>query len=167
MKSGYYSKVDEELKKITSIRNLAVFDHADVLYDALRNSQHRLMIISPWIRRKVVNEQFLKEIENLLRRNVDVYLGYGIGDGKCDPWPIRKLNELKSRFRNFHFLEFGDTHAKVLISDDRFFVVSSFNWLSFKGDPAATFRDEQGILVALPDLVDKKFQEQLVRFNLS
>lgn len=162
-----HAKIEEDLKKVTSIRNLAVFDHPDILDDALKNSQHRLMIISPWIRRKVVNEEFLKEIENLLRKGVEVYIGYGIGDSKGDPWPIRKLGELTSRFRNFFLIDFGDTHAKVLISDDRYFVVSSFNWLSFKGDPTATFRDEQGILVALPSLVDQKFREQLLRFNLT
>jgi len=162
-----HSKIDGELKKVTSIRNLAVFDHADILVDALKNSKQRLMIISPWIRRKVVNEQFLKEIENLLTSGVSVYIGYGYSDGsRGDPSPIRKLGELMKRFRNFYFVDFGDTHAKVLISDDRYFVVSSFNWLSFKGDPTATFRDEQGILVALPNLVNEKFQDQLVRFNL-
>jgi hypothetical protein len=45
-----------------------------------------------------------------------------------------------------------DTHAKVLIWDDTW-VSSSFNWLSFRGDPSKTFRQEEGILVRIPEKV--------------
>lgn len=162
-----HAKADEELKKVTSIRNLAVFDHPDILDDALTNSRQRLMIISPWITKKVVNEEFIRRIEGLLRKNVSVYIGYGLPHGQRNhPWSIGKLEDLGRKFDSMHFVKLGDTHAKVLISDNDFFVVSSFNWLSFKGDPSATFRDEQGVLIALPELVDKKFEEQLARFNL-
>lgn len=163
-----HAKADEELKKITGIRNLAVFDHPDILDDALINSRQRLMIISPWITKKVVNEEFIRKIEGLLRKNVSVYIGYGLPHGQGNhPWSVGKLDEFERRFSTMHFVKLGDTHAKVLISDNKFFVVSSFNWLSFKGDPSATFRDEQGVMVSLPELVDEKFEDQLVRFNIS
>jgi hypothetical protein len=59
----------------------------------------------------------------------------------------------------------GDTHAKILIKDSDFYAVTSFNWLSFKGDPNRTFRDEQGVLLQEPGLVDQKFNELIVRFD--
>jgi hypothetical protein len=59
----------------------------------------------------------------------------------------------------------GNTHAKVLIKDSDFAAVTSFNWLSFKGDPNRTFRDEQGTLLQEQGLVDQKFNELAGRFN--
>jgi len=57
----------------------------------------------------------------------------------------------------------GNTHAKVLIKDSEFLAVTSFNWLSFRGDPGRTFRDEQGTLVQQPEYVDNKFDERVTR----
>lgn len=154
----------ERVLESLEVRNLSVFDHPDVLQDAIANSTQRLLIISPWIRRQVVNEGFIKRIENLLKSGVEVFIGYGIGDKKCDPWPIRQFQNLVKRYRNFYFRDFGNTHAKVLISDSRFYVMGSFNWLSFRGDPAATFRDEQSIKVSVPQLIEQTFIEQKQRF---
>lgn len=148
----------------TGIHFLSVFDHPPLLEEALINSSQRLMIISPWIRTKVVNYEFLKDFESLLKAGVKVYIGYGFGDGKVDPSPVRKLTQLAERYSNFVFKDFGNTHAKVLISDSNFLVISSFNWLSFKGDPEATFRDEQGTKITIPAEIDKKFNEQLTKF---
>lgn len=148
----------------TGIHYLSVFDHPPLLEEALNHSSQRLMIISPWIRTKVVNQDFLKNIEILLKKGVKIYIGYGIGDGKVDPSPIRRLTQLATRYSNFVFKDFGNTHAKVLISDSKFVVVSSFNWLSFRGDPEATFRDEQGIKITKSIEIDKKFSEQITKF---
>jgi hypothetical protein len=51
--------------------------------------------------------------------------------------------------------DWGDTHAKVLIKDSDFSVVSSFNWLSFKGDPSRTFRDEQDLKVQDANFIER------------
>lgn len=36
-------------------------------------------------------------------------------------------------YKNFHFVYVGNTHCKSLVCDDQFAVVTSFNWLSYKG----------------------------------
>jgi len=50
----------------------------------------------------------------------------------------------------------SDTHAKVLVSDSAFAIFTSFNWLSFVGDPKRTFRDERGLLVRKPEVVSQE-----------
>jgi hypothetical protein len=50
-----------------------------------------------------------------------------------------------------------NSHAKILIFDD-VWINTSFNWLSFRGDPNRTFRMEEGTLVQIPEQVDKAFQ---------
>jgi hypothetical protein len=37
--------------------------------------------------------------------------------------------------------------GEVYREDNEFAAVTSFNWLSFKGDPKHDFRDEQGVLL--------------------
>ena len=59
----------------------------------------------------------------------------------------------------------GDTHAKVLIKDSDFFVITSFNWLSFRGDPSKPFREEWGTMVRDPTLVDDFYSEIVKRFS--
>lgn len=50
----------------------------------------------------------------------------------------------------------ANTHAKILIFDDQC-ITTSFNWLSFRGDPNRTYRMEEGTLVQVPSEVDKAF----------
>jgi hypothetical protein len=124
--------------------------------------------VSPWIRRKVVNGKFLAQLEDRLKANVDVYIGWGMSkDTRADDIdrdPREGLEKLSRRYANFHFEWFGDTHAKLLISDRRFAVATSFNWLSFKGDPRRTFREEWGMLVKDPRVVDEQFDRIIKRF---
>lgn len=161
--------IENTVKQMTQ-RWLYCADHPGLLQKALDESESRLMIISPWIRYNIVNENFCKKIEELLKRKVNIYIGYGLVDDRKDTkQPIDKiamklLEPLQKKYRNFYFKMLGDTHAKVLVSDNKFAITTSFNWLSFKGDPRRKFRDEQGFLASDPALVNAKFTELARRF---
>jgi hypothetical protein len=72
---------------------------------------------------------------------------------------------MAARFKDqFVVRRFGYTHAKVLIWDDKW-VTTSFNWLSFKGDPRRTFRQQEGVLVAIKAKVDKRYEGYLAQFE--
>ncbi|GAA2933676.1 hypothetical protein GCM10010458_16250 [Microbacterium luteolum] len=131
-----------------SITQIGVFEHPLRLRAALSSAQRRILIISPWIRRAVVNSQFLTDLERRLKGGVDVQIGYGIGlDGAgTDQAAVDKLNVLARTYLNFNFVRLPNTHAKILIYDD-LYITSSFNWLSFRGDPKRTYRMEEGTLV--------------------
>jgi len=170
------TKLEEEIKRVIaekstlSIQNLEMYDHRPLLERAVRESEKRLMIISPWINTHSVDKLFLEEFENLLKRKVMVYIGYGIDDGKDQKYPNRKaekdLENLASKYsQNFMLKRLGDTHAKILISDTKFAVITSFNWLSFKGERDRTFRDERGILVSDPKKIDELFDDLLGRLT--
>jgi hypothetical protein len=146
---------------------LETFDHPRYLEQALE-SKERLLIVSPWIKRRVVSDAFVGELRDLLRRGAQVFIGFGFAsesDGSDDREAIRALQRLGDEFPNFTFRRFGDSHAKVLISDSRFAVITSFNWLSFLGDPARTFRDERGMLVRRSDVVNQAAEALLSRFE--
>ena len=170
---------EAELEKLRSaarqlpVRDIYVLDHPPLLQDALILANKRVMIISPWIRAKVVNHDFLKKLELLLQRGVAVYIGFGTSDEKDktenlyenDRLALGKLRQLAQTYSHFCLERLGNTHAKVLIKDSEFLAVTSFNWLSFRGDPGRTFRDEQGTLVRQSEYVDNKFDELVTRFN--
>lgn len=160
----------EAERKLRRVRQVYVYEHQQLLDRALTKSHTRLLIISPWIRAQVIDKEFMDKLRTALRRGVEVYIGYGISrdgdnDRPADKAAEEKLQKLSTQFGNFVFRRLGDTHAKVLICDSTFIVTGSFNWLSFRGDPDRTFRDEQSTLVEIPEHIDEVFREQLKRFE--
>jgi hypothetical protein len=161
-----------ELKKQQSsvpIRWLEVYEHRPLLEKVLNDSKERLLIISPWIRASATNRPLIKQIEKLLKANVKVFIGYGLGEEdekrEYDAKTEEKIQRLARRYNNFYLKRLGDTHAKILISDKQLAVVTSFNWLSFKGDPNREFRDERGTLISEPQKIDELFDSYMKRFN--
>lgn len=166
------NKIAELEKKIAAspLDWLEVYDHRPRLEQALKESQERLLIISPWITAASVNREFVQQFEQLLRRNVKVYIGYGFGETKSDKkdWDLRaqkSIQELTQKYTNFTLKRLGDTHAKVLISDQKFAISTSFNWLSFRGDRSRTFRDERGTIVYDAQKIDELFNSYMNRFQ--
>lgn len=140
-----------------------MYDHPEFLRSALLNTRSRLLIISPWVRGGVVDTNFITYLERRIREGVEVDIAYGIGDtdDDCDPRALGRLRNLADRFPDrFRFSRLRNTHAKILISDD-IWINTSFNWLSFKGDPNRTYRMEEGTLVRDADLVDKQYEKYL------
>lgn len=154
------------------IRFLEVYEHRPLLEQALQDSKERLMIISPWIRASSVDKRFLQQFENLLKQKVQVFIGYGLGKNdddkkyQSDIQAEKNIQKLANQYKeNFKLKRLGDTHAKILISDTKFAVTTSFNWLSFKGDRDRTFRDERGTLVSAPQKIDELFDTYKSRFD--
>jgi phage shock protein A len=163
-------KLDSLLAAVP-MRWLEMYEHRPLLEQALQDSQERLMIISPWIRASSVDKRFIQQFENLLKRGVQVFIGYGLGENddkkyQSDIQAEKNIQKLASQYKdNFRLKRLGDTHAKILISDVKFAVTTSFNWLSFKGDRDRTFRDERGTLVSDPQKIDELFDSYRSRFK--
>lgn len=123
----------------TPIKNQEIKSKFD---KALNEACVELDIFSPWLGYGVINASFKKKIERLLSKNVVVKIRYGIGaDGngqsvKRDENTQKIARDLKQRFgkyANFK-MEKNNSHAKLLICDDKFYVITSYNFLSFNGD---------------------------------
>ena len=161
----------ESMLASVPMRWLEMYEHRPLLEQALKDTQERLMIISPWIRANSVNRWFLQQFENLLKRGVQVFIGYGLGEKDENRYPKdieaeKALQKLASQYsKSFILKRLGDTHAKILISDTKFAVTTSFNWLSFKGERDRTFRDERGTLVSDPQKIDELFDNLLRRLT--
>jgi PLD-like domain len=160
----------EALLAAIPVRGLEVHEHPTYLRKALEDSRERLLIVSPWIRGDVVDAAFVLKVEQAVQRGVDVFIGYGL-DGEQhreferDRQALHELERLAAQYSHMHLVRFGDTHAKVLVCDRSFAIVTSFNWLSFRGDPRRSFRDERGIYVGMPDFADAQFLAYEARFS--
>jgi phosphatidylserine/phosphatidylglycerophosphate/cardiolipin synthase-like enzyme len=151
-------------------------EHRKYLDRALNEAKKRVLIVSPWIRYEVVNDELITRFRKLLQRGVELWIAYGInkdgghGRGKIkdegDRDAERKLRRLGEDYPElFHMTRLGDTHAKVLVCDSRFSIITSFNWLSFRGDEQLEFRDERGYYVGLSERVEELFESYRVRFD--
>lgn len=144
---------------------VSVFDHPRLLEDAITQARDRLLIMSPWIKKSVVNNAFIAKLEGRVRRGVRVDIAYGFSrhDTKCDPEAVGLLEDLaKSYPESFTFSRLNSTHAKVLIYDNTC-VTTSFNWLSFQGARDRTYRMEEGNLVTIRSFTDTQYAYFLSR----
>jgi phosphatidylserine/phosphatidylglycerophosphate/cardiolipin synthase-like enzyme len=99
-----------------------------------------------------------------LARGVEVTIAFGFGkrdrgERQEDAQTRAELQKLAESFTNFRLIERSNIHAKVLLVDDRYFVTTSFNWLSFRGDPSQPLREEEGTYVEGNELVEEYFQK--------
>ena len=160
--------------EVETMQTLLCHEHPPFLKKALLSAKRRLVIVSPWIRDSVIDWPFIASLEALLKSGVEVYIGYGIekadGNGKRNaakdkpditPRAEKDLRELANRYKHFHFVHVGNTHRKSLVCDDQFAVVTSFNWLSYKGDSQGSPRDERGIVFRKKHHVERLVAEEL------
>jgi DNA-binding MarR family transcriptional regulator len=158
-------------KKIDEIKNerkgadriLSTYDHRPLLLDALDNAQNTVVIVSPWIKSGGLNNEILGRIERALQKRIQVIIGYGISKKEdSDKWVLQRLSDIqKKRYgKNLHLVRLCNTHEKVLIKDNEYMVITSFNWLSFKGDPDKGFRQETGYYTESKDAI-KQMKENL------
>jgi phosphatidylserine/phosphatidylglycerophosphate/cardiolipin synthase-like enzyme len=148
-------------------------EHRPRLIQAFSDAKKQLIIISPWLRDAAIDSELLTALDGALKRGVDVLIGYGLGDDWKNDRSIRALRRLgstKKKGRNnkngkLQLRTFKDVHSKVLICDDEYMIISSFNWLSFGGNLKRGSRVEDGIVVRDKDAIYKKKQEWLDRLT--
>ena len=150
-----------------NVITIPVYEHRNYLIDSISSAKKNIIIISPWITHQVVDNNFIDSLEILLKKNVNVYIGYGFPDDRKSITANlqKRFNHFKTMYKHFIFNDLGDTHAKILIKDDEYFIITSFNWLSFKGDPKRTYREEWGTKVTDKKTIEEFTKTILQRFN--
>jgi phosphatidylserine/phosphatidylglycerophosphate/cardiolipin synthase-like enzyme len=92
-----------------------------------------------------------------------ITVGYGIdreGGRRPDPAArdqeeaLRRLRKMGDQVRGrLRVVEVGNTHEKVVVCDDRYVIITSFNFLSFNPRPGKGVRREMGHLITDRDVV--------------
>lgn len=110
-------------------------------------AQQEIDIISPWISNWVFNDKELLEgIKMSLARGVMIKIIYGIGsdnststkeNNKRNLITQQNANRLQNQFyeyKDYFILKRGNTHQKILLCDEKYYMEGSYNLLSFRGD---------------------------------
>ena len=120
-------------------------EHNKLLKNALRNADHTIVILCGWVTSYVIDEEFKTLLGKALKRGVNVLIGYGYtASGEAKPSNPHQeeaeayLGRLKewcseTNTKGILVVKKFPNHAKVLIRDDKYAVMGSFNWLSNSG----------------------------------
>jgi phosphatidylserine/phosphatidylglycerophosphate/cardiolipin synthase-like enzyme len=117
--------------------------HEKVLARAFDEAAERVVIVTPFIRGRMRNQQFRSSLYDALQRGVRVYVIHGMPALDDTENENRRISELRKFVgplsERLRFVRVTDTvsvamgdHSKILLCDDRWAVVTSFNWLSIQ-----------------------------------
>lgn len=133
----------QEAQRVATPAVLQTSEHRDALRDAIGDAKTELIIVSPWLRTAAVDSELIGWLSNALDRakELRVTIGYGIErtPGKQTEQARRDQEEALHRLRKLsdrtsgrlRIVDVGNTHEKVVICDDRYAIITSFNFLSF------------------------------------
>lgn len=113
-------------------------EHKKYFLYILGSAKKAVYIQSPWVRYEIL-EVYKNDLESALKRGVKIYIKYGIKPrNKFDKAGIdEKSKELfkqyKQTYPQYFFVKNDNSHEKILICDEDFMLIGSFNWLSFLG----------------------------------
>ncbi|MEG4215371.1 AAA domain-containing protein [Microcoleus sp. Pol14C6] len=116
-------------------------DHLEIFREAIEEAESEILILSPWIRG---NEPkwFVAEIVSALQKGVKVTVIYGNkgneDNDNNDAQAEKELRDLFSHHPGSRLIRLGKeiyresrgTNERILICDDKFAVIGSWNWLS-------------------------------------
>ncbi len=137
---------------------LTIYETERVFIQAMDTARERLLIESPWVKR--ATDAHLGRFRRLLEKGVMLYILYGIaGADEHDERTLRKLRDLSEEFPELfhlvhlpaHFARLGirmtGTHRKMVLKDNEFMMVGSFNYLSLGGTEQRKVANEQAVMI--------------------
>ena len=152
------------------LENRTIRDKFD---ESLSIATKELDIFSPWINSKVVDSFMIDKFRALLDKGVLIKIRYGIGELSTDNKTrdkktenmVQKLKEEFKCYANFKMYR-DNSHVKLFICDDKYYVISSFNILSFDGKYDKTTKDHRRELgeYSTNREILKKYRERYFNF---
>ncbi|QNB45498.1 helix-turn-helix domain-containing protein [Thermanaerosceptrum fracticalcis] len=133
-------------KQIVSINNVRFYRNEDIrhkMIEGLKIAKTEIDIACAWITSYALDKEVEKLMEKAMERGVIVKIHYGIhgysgNSGGKDRSKItdkvaEKLHQKFSKFeKSGQFKTFkGNTHTKIFICDDKFYLQGSYNFLSY------------------------------------
>lgn len=176
--TAVFDKIDERIFKILqpelelkeddigsyiqkNIKNGIITDakqHYEFLRYVLKNAKREILIMAPWIRENVMDNEFFNDIKMLKEKGCIIKILFGYRGHKKEDNSIinaeellaelkrnnalgyatqeeivRIANEMYNIIGQENFIYAPPTHAKVVIIDDIYMCIGSHNWLSNAG----------------------------------
>jgi len=139
--------------------------------DTLKSARQEILIFSPWVSEEVIDDQFIKLLENIAKQGVAVLIGYGIArkqeeeERQIPPSLQQKLTGIKTPdgLPAVQIFWLGNSHAKEVVVDRKIHLCGSHNFLSYRGDRLP--RGETVYKVTIPEQVQAAYEFLASRFN--
>ena len=149
------------------LRGGAISQELDKILDF---ANRQILIYSPWISARVVNDVFINRLQRLADKGVWIIIGYGISQNQEDetrPIPEQVSRKLKAILNSagmpaVQFFWLGGSHAKELIVDRQVHLLGSNNFLSFRA--SSGLWDESVYKVTIPQQVEEAYNFYAQRF---
>ncbi len=162
----------KQLKELScNTNNVEFIKNRDIrlkFEEALKIAESEILIVSPWMNEYVLNKTNVKNLlKKALEKKVKVKIVYGIGNdsntrlGNIDDRNVNTIKMAQVLEREFEIyrddfkLKKSNTHSKVLICDNKFALVTSFNLLSFSGEYNKDSREELAAIITDKDSINK------------
>ena len=159
-----------------TVRTMTVWETRAYIDVALTTVEHKILIESPWV--KAATNNYIEKITHLLAQNKTVYILYGIehNDNHDDKVMnrLKKLNEhhpynLHLIHLPSHFMQIGNktlsgTHRKLIIKDNDYYILGSFNFLSFNRHEGERVANEESVLIS--ENVEEKWNQIRSEYSL-
>jgi len=170
--------IEEPIKQeiqIAEFSTLTIWETKQKFIDALKSVNEKILIESPWIKRATL--EYIPLFEDILKAKKQLVILYGISEkDEHDIQTLDRVKELqqqhKDSFKLIHLpTHFGTikskltgTHRKLVIKDNDFYIVGSFNFLSFGKNEKQQVANEESILI-LKD-VKQKWEQVFKEYSL-
>lgn len=127
-------QANKERSKNKVIQNYEIYKE---LRNILCSAKKEVDIMSPWASAKIVTEDFKEDIKRLVKNGVTVKIAYGTKQKDDRFHKTEKIvNSIKAYCQNNENIKIAHRggHSKLIICDDDYYIVTSCNPLSHKGD---------------------------------
>ncbi|UTR14543.1 AAA domain-containing protein [Salipaludibacillus sp. LMS25] len=137
-------------------------NHSLFFQKALDYAESSIVIISPWITNYVVDSRFKEKLNSLINHDVKVKIIFGYHKSNYKLDQLDQIVDLDCTSRNNSQIVYaikaiyqllGDQliynppmHTKLLLIDEKYLVIGSFNWLSNSGERAGV-KDEISCII--------------------
>ena len=110
-------------------------DHVSERDKALNGANKSLIIASGWVSKFVIKKDFISKLQALVDNGVKIRIIYGYKDNRgfhaSDKASKNLLNEFQKNNKEGDVnILFKANHSKIIVVDDKYALVGSYNWLS-------------------------------------
>lgn len=144
-------------------------DHYEYLIKQLEITNNKVFILSGWISEYVIDERLIEKFRYLLKKGVNIYIGYGYqsnGRHLDNQHTERALLNLRNLYREkIKYSYEGElvvakfpNHQKIFLVDNVVTVVGSANWLSNK-----SFKNEEYSIAVNSEVFSIRESERLLK----
>ena len=118
-----------------SIEIIEGIEHLTERDKALENVTKSLIIASGWVSKFVINKDFISKLQNLVDNGVKIRIIYGYKDIQGFHSSDKESKDILNEFQKINKEEdvkilFKANHSKIIVVDDKYALVGSYNWLS-------------------------------------